>query len=147
MFIARQRRKECLGEGFVMDELPQKFVFRKTETWQFRRAQSLSAPFAQAVRRVCEANRHIQACYLLDTRKEEGSDLKLTIALSLDDEATQMDSAVIQLQEMLREFPEVARNTAIMSAKPFEQDYAGAEFYFRSNSLKRSVLSWLGRMK
>jgi hypothetical protein len=122
-----------------MSDLPQKFVFRKMETWQFRRARSVSKPFALALRRVCEANRAIRACYLLDTRKQEGSDLKLTIALSLDDEANQMDNAVMHLQEMLRKFPEIARNSAIMSAERFARDYAGAEFYVRSATTANTV--------
>jgi hypothetical protein len=72
----------------------------------------------------------------LDTRKAEGAELKLTIALSLQDESTQMDEVVIQFQQMLREFPAIAGNTFIMSADQFEQRYAGAEFYVRSRWLK-----------
>jgi len=130
-----------------MNLSPQRFIFTAGETWQFRRAQSVAEPLAQAVRRMCEANRAIRACYLLDTRRKEGGDLKLTIALSLDHEAKEMDSAVVQLQEVLRKFPEVAGNTVVMLAKRFQQDYAGAEFYVRRHNSKRSVLGWLGRRK
>jgi hypothetical protein len=114
-----------------MSRIPQKFILTADENWQYRRAQSLPEAFARAVRRVCEANEAIRACYVLDARRQAGADVKLVIALSLDDEAKHMDSVVIALQEMLRDFPETAKNTAIMSAKPFESVYAGADFYRR----------------
>lgn len=112
-----------------------KFILTNAETWQFRRAQSVDLRLAAAVRRVCEANKTVRACFLLDTRKAEGSDLKLTIALSLDEEAESLDQVVTQLQDALLELPQTAQNAAIMSAKPFERDYAGAEFYVRNEDM------------
>src|SRR5204863_7154339 len=84
-----------------------------------------------AVRQVCEANKSLRACYLLDARKAEGAELKLVIALLMDDESKNMDKVVVQLQEMLLEFPTLAQKTAIMSAESFVSDWAGAEFYQR----------------
>lgn len=131
-----------------MNGMPQKFILTADETWQFRRAQSVHEPLAQAVRRVCEADARLRACYFLDARKKGGADVKLVIALSLDDEAKDMEHVVIQLQEVLREFPEITENTVIMSAKRFEQDYSGAEFYVRTAGPKRStrflfLVAWL----
>jgi hypothetical protein len=116
---------------------PQEFILSADETWQFRRAQSVPESLAQGVRHVCEANARIRACYFLDARRQAGADVKLVIALSLDNEAKNMKQVVTQFQEVLREFPEIAENTAIMSANRFEQDHAGAEFYVRSARLKR----------
>ena len=62
------------------------------------------------------------ACYFFEAREETGGAVTLVIALSLDEEVKHMDGVAIQLQEVLREFPEMARNTAIMSAQCFEQD-------------------------
>lgn len=126
---------------------PAKFILTKAETWQFRRAQSVNPALARAVRRLCEASKDIRACYLLDTRKSEADELKLTIALSLDDEGTQMDQVAVRFQEMLRKFPAIAQNTAIMSAEPFERDYSGAKFYARNEGLRHSILGWLRRKK
>lgn len=115
-----------------MSSAPGKFILTKAETWQFRRAQSVDSRLAAALRQICEANQVIRSCFLLDSRKSEASsEVKLTIAISLDDEARDMNDVVIQLQRALREFPETAQNTAIMSAKPFERAYVGAEFYRR----------------
>jgi hypothetical protein len=123
-----------------MSVAPGKIVLSKAETLQFRRSQSVSAVLAKAILQVCEMNEAIRICYLLDTRREERGEVTLTIALLLDDEKLQMDSIVIQLQEMLRKFPAVAQTTTIMSAEPFERDYAGAEFYTRRSASFRRML-------
>lgn len=122
---------------------PQKFIFLSDDTWQFRKALSIDAAFADAVRRVCRSNDLIRACYLLDARKQEGGEAKLVLALSVKDEGKHLQAVAAQFQDMLREFPTIASNAAIMSAKRFEQAYAGAEFYKRAGAPLLRALRWL----
>jgi|SRR6516162_9015810 hypothetical protein len=123
-----------------------KFVLAKPATWQFRRAQGVAPALAQAVSHLCELNPEIEACYLLDTRKDERSESKLTIALSLANEEEHMERIAVKIQEMLRQFPEIAKNAAIMSAKPFERSCVGAPFYVRRQGLKRFLFGWFSKM-
>ena len=114
---------------------PQKFVLKSDETWQFRTAQSVRPEVANAIRHVCESNKLILACYVLEARQSEASDVKLVIAPLLAEKANEIDQVVIQFQEMLRQFPSVAENTCIMSGEQFKNGFAGKEFYAR-NKLK-----------
>jgi hypothetical protein len=72
----------------------------------------------------------------LDTREKDGAETKLVIALLLDDEAVYLRQIAAQLQDKLSEFPDIASRTAIMSAVSFKEQFAGAEFYVRAQTLR-----------
>ena len=81
------------------------------------------------VKKVCEANRQIIACYLLDARKLDSGEIDLIIALTLDDEAAHIGLVALQFQAMLGLFPVLGPKTFIMSSTAFTEKYKGAEFY------------------
>jgi hypothetical protein len=114
-----------------MAPVPGKFALTSKVTLQTRRAQAVDAQLATAIRRTCEASPQLAACYLLDARKPETGEMALIIAVTLADEAADMDSIAQQFQAMLRQFPTHASKTYIMSSARFARDYAGAEFYVR----------------
>src|ERR1700761_9694385 len=93
-----------------------KFTLTSKVTIQTRRAQSIDSALAAGIRRVCKANQHIVACYLLDGRKPDANEIGLIIALTLDSETDHLELAGLQFQEMLREFPVQALKTVIMSS-------------------------------
>jgi hypothetical protein len=100
-------------------------------TLQFRLAEEVDSELARAVQRVCEQCRQVSACYLLDARRPDTGEMALIIALTVDDEAQDMDVAAHQVQTILRQFPAQAPKTFIMSSASFVESYAGAEFYSR----------------
>ena len=112
----------------------QKLIMTRAENWQFRKAQSLNDQFRLAALGVCATNPEIRCCYLLDGRRDEKEDLKLFIALLLDNEKDALDRAAAGFQEMLKSYPVIAEKTAIMSAESLEHQYAGAEFYVRTQT-------------
>ncbi|HSP61481.1 MAG TPA: hypothetical protein VLQ90_00710 [Pyrinomonadaceae bacterium] len=57
--------------------------------------------------------------------------MALIVALTVDDEAQDMEAAAQQVQIILRQFPTQAPKTFIMSSASFVESYAGAEFYSR----------------
>jgi hypothetical protein len=111
--------------------VPGKMALPSAVTIQTRRAQHVEEPLGEAIRRVCRENSAITACYLLDARKPDADETGLIIALTVDDEAHQMDQLARQFQQMLRGFPERAPNTMIMSSASFLPRHEGAEFYSR----------------
>lgn len=81
------------------------------------------------MQRLCSANATVQSCYLLDARKSENGDIKLVIALLLENEKEDLVQVGCQIQTLLKEFPQIAPKVAIMSAQPFLQKHKGSEFY------------------
>jgi hypothetical protein len=112
-----------------MPQVPLKFALKAEVAVQTRKAQAVDGKLAAAIKKVCEANRQIIACYLLDARKPDSGEMDFIIALTLDDEAAHMDLVALQFQAMLRQFPVFGPKTFIMSSAAFAEKYEGAEFY------------------
>jgi hypothetical protein len=55
------------------------------------------------------------------------------IAVDLDNEEENMEEVVVDIQKLLVQFPEIAKNTAIMSARHFNQ-FADALLYRRGGN-------------
>jgi hypothetical protein len=112
--------------------IPQRYVLPEDEAWQFRKAQSVEPTLAKALRDLCERNGNVRTCYLLDGRRISSGDSKLIIAVSLfGQESDAMEHLVVEIRAVLRDFPSIAGNTLIISAKAFERDFAGSEHFLR----------------
>lgn len=111
--------------------IPGKFSLSADVPLQTRRAQAVEKSLSEAILGVCRASQEIAACYLLDARKPNTEEIGLIIALTVSDEPHQMDQLAQRFQSMLREFPEQARKTVIMSSATFLAAYEGTEFYSR----------------
>lgn len=125
--------------------VPEKFTLTSDVKLQTRRAQAVDTELAETIRRTCNGIPQLSAYYLLDARKPETQETALIIAVTLDDEAAQMDFVAQQFQAMLRKFLTQASKIFLMSSAQFAHKYAGAEFYVRKKrtgifSLFRSVL-------
>jgi len=114
-----------------MKILPEAFVIMSPVTWQFRKAQSVNKALSQAIQQVCERDRNILLCYLLDTRQNRETETKLVIAVLIKNEATYLQQIATQFQDILSKFPDIASKTVIMSAGTFTEQFAGKEFYVR----------------
>lgn len=128
MFFFKRKRQEPK----TADAIPGKLVVTSDIHLQSRRAQNVSSLLAEAIRRVCRENDFIMACYLLDLRKPQTGEIGFAIAITVEDEVHQMDSVAQHFQTMLRDFPDMAPKTVIMSSATFLPNHAGAEFYSRS---------------
>jgi hypothetical protein len=115
-----------------MPSIPGKLKLASKVEVQVRRAQVVDPQLARAIRRTCQSNRCIGACYLLDVRKPDTEDIHLMIALTLDDEASNMDSVAQQFQKMLEQFPNQAPKTWIMSSAKYVERFRGTEFYLKT---------------
>ena len=114
-----------------MREAPHRFVLQEDHDCQARLARNMSGELVAAIRRICERNPSVLACFLLEIRRKPSDAINLAIAVSLQDEATQIDQAVAEFQQMLQEFQEVAQRTTMLSSKPFRSLYSGSEFYVK----------------
>jgi hypothetical protein len=100
-------------------------------TIQLGRPQSLDPRFTEGIQRFCQQSPQIAACYILDARRPSTGELTMIIAVTLDDEAKQLDRVIDQLKAILPDLPSQAERTMIMGATPLLLSYAGEEFYLR----------------
>jgi hypothetical protein len=107
------------------------FVLTSETTIQTRRAQTVDAELATAIRGYCESIPYIIACYLLDARKPDTEEIVLIIAVTLDDEAAHLVWVGQQFQAMLQRFPAQAGKTFIKGSGELTDRHAGTEFYVR----------------
>lgn len=114
-----------------MKDQVNKFTLQSDITIQTRRAQAVDPQFAEAIRQVLRANNKVIACYLLDARKPNSEEITQIIALTVEDEAENLDVVSQQLWEMLQKFPSRATKTFMMSSVNFKDRYFGSEFYIR----------------
>ena len=103
-------------------------------TIQLGRPQSLDPRFTEGIQRFCQASPHIAACYILDARRPATGELTMIIAVTLDDEASQLDGVISQLKAVLPQLPAQAERTMITGTTPVLQRYAGDEFYLRHDA-------------
>jgi hypothetical protein len=108
-----------------------KFVLSADVTIQTRRAQNLSPSLKTAIRKLCESNPSIVACFVLDARRPDTGAVALLVAVTLESGEAEMDSIATQFQAMLRQFPEQAKSAFLTSSRQFVDQYAGSEFYVR----------------
>jgi len=81
-----------------------------------RSARDLETRFVQRVKDVCIQDPLIRACRLMEFRKPEGGPVQLFIALDLAAPDKDLPGVAAKFQAMLREFPEQARKTFMISA-------------------------------
>lgn len=91
-------------------------VVKKDTQILTRPAKNLETKFVQRVRDVCVQDPLIRACWLLDFKKPEGGPIQLFIALDLAAPDKDMPSVAAKFQVMLREFPERASTTFMISS-------------------------------
>src|SRR5260370_39068443 len=115
----------------MMPSLPGKIELDSDVTLQFCLTEEVDPELAHAVQRVCEQCRQVSACYLLDARRPDTRETALIIALTVDDEAQDMDVAARQGQAILRQFAAQAPKTFIIASSSFLETYAGTELYSR----------------
>jgi len=118
-----------------MSPQPQKYALQENETWQFRKAQTIPTLLGDLIQRVCRSEKAVKACYVLDARRNDNDEIKIVIALAIEDDARQMDRIVSRLQTELDAIPDAYRTVAIMPARRFEQHFSGAKFYSRPSNL------------
>jgi len=98
-----------------------------------RCAQSLDAELSKLLLLVCANNFAIRACYILEAQKPGDNDIKFLVAVSLENEAQELDEVAGQFQGALRQFPTFAEKVFIMSAnQSLFSEYQGQEFYRRN---------------
>jgi len=100
-------------------------------TIQLGRPQSLDPRFTEGIQRFCQASPHIAACYIVDARRPSTGEVTMIIAVTLDDEAKQLDGIIGQFKGILSELPSQAERTMITATTPMLLSYAGEEFYRR----------------
>ena len=96
---------------------------------QTRRAQTVCEDLSSAIRCVCLETPDILACYLLEARIPDSTETSLIIAVTVNNESRNLGRVAESMQQMLRQFPEEACNTVIMSSSQFVEKYRGSEFY------------------
>jgi hypothetical protein len=106
----RQRFLEAMGPAAGIQ-----FVKEDTQVLT-RPAKNLETKFVQRVRDVCVQNLLIRACWLLEFKKPEGGPIQLFIALDLAAPDKDLPGMAAKFQAMLREFPERAPKTFMISA-------------------------------
>ena len=127
----------------MQNQIP-KLTLQSDVEIQTRRAQSVNPQFAEAIREVLKTNNEVIACYLLDARKPDSDEIIQIIALTVENEAKDIDFVSQKLWEMMLEkFPDRVATTYIMSSATFKERYSGFEFYVRSSA--NSILSRLKR--
>ena len=101
---------------------------------------SLDPRFTEGIQRFCQETPHIAACYILDVRRPATGELTMIIAVTLDDEASQLDETINRLKALLPQLPSQAERTMITATTPMLLSYAGEEYY-RRESVAPSDLS------
>jgi hypothetical protein len=99
---------------------------------QIRRSQINNPGLVEAILNVCKSNQEVQSGFLLDVRMGEDEKIKLIIAVSLDNERTQLDRVAVEFQDMFKAFPEEAKKAVIMSSASLKVELEGTELYVRS---------------
>lgn len=115
----------------TMNKTVPRFQLEADITIQTRRAQVIDAQFAEAIRQVCRENSNIVACYLLDARKPEAEEIVTIIAVTVENEAKNIETVAQQFWEMIQAFPQQVARTFIMSSANFRDGYSGSEFYVK----------------
>jgi hypothetical protein len=100
-------------------------------TIQLGRPNSLDPRFTEGIQRFCQESPHISACYIVDARRPSTGEVTMIIAVTLDDEAKQLEGVVTQFKALLLQLPSQAERTMITATTPVIQSYAGEEFYLR----------------
>ena len=106
----RERFLEAVGPAAGIQ------VVREDTQVLTRPAKNLDTRFIQRVKDVCVQDLLIRACWLMEFRKPEGGPVQLFIALDLAAPDKDLPSVAAKFQAMLREFPERARTTFMISA-------------------------------
>jgi len=97
-------------------------------SFQYRLARSVSSDVQRLVTFVCQSNQQVRACYLLDVRKPDSSDVRLGIAVLADD---QIEMVIDRFISVFDEYPETERHIIIFPANHIAPELAGHEFYTR----------------
>jgi len=101
-------------------------------TIQLGRPMSLDPRFTEGIQRYCQQTPNIAACYILDARRPATGELTMIIAVTLDDEVSQLDGVISGLKAVLPQLPSQAEKTMITVTTPLLLSYAGEEFYLRA---------------
>src|SRR5437763_1045583 len=100
-------------------------------TIQLGRPLSLDPRFTEGIQRFCGETPQIAACYILDARRPSTGELTMIIAVTLDDETSQLNGVIEQFKALLPNLPSQAERTMITATTPLLREYAGEEFYLR----------------
>jgi hypothetical protein len=106
----RERFLEAVGPAAGIYEL------KEDTPVQMRRARNPDPRFIQRVREVCVQNPLVRRCWLMEFRKGEGAPVQLFVALDLAAPDKDLPAVAARFQSMLREFPEQAPKTFMISA-------------------------------
>src|SRR5437660_9019141 len=101
-------------------------------TIQLGRPMSLDPRFTEGIQRFCQETPHIAACYVLDARRPATGELTMIIAVTLDDEATQLETVISGFKAVLPQLPSQAEKALITGTTPLLLSYAGEGFYLRA---------------
>jgi hypothetical protein len=101
-------------------------------TIQLGRPQSLDPRFTEGIQAFCRQTPQIAACYILDARRPATDELTMIIAVTLDDEASQLDGVISGFKTVLAQLPYQAEKTVISAATPILLHYAGEAYYSRA---------------
>src|ERR1043166_2526594 len=102
-------------------------------TIQLGRPMSLDPRFTEGIQAFCQKTPQISACYILDARRPSTGELTVLIAVTLDDEASQLDGVIIGFKGILGELPSQAERTIISATTPLLLHYAGEAYYSRAS--------------
>jgi hypothetical protein len=102
-------------------------------TIQLGRPMSLDPRFTEGIQTFCQKTPQISACYILDARRPSTGELTMVIAVTLDDEASQLDGVITGFKGILAELPSQAERTIISATTPLLLHYAGEAYYNRAS--------------
>jgi len=103
-------------------------------TIQLDRPMSLDPRFTEGIQRFCQDTPQIAACYILDARRPATGELTMIIAVTLDDDAKQLDGIINLFKALLAQLPSQAERTMITGTTPMLLSYAGEEYYRRGGA-------------
>ena len=102
-------------------------------TIQLGRPMSLDPRFTEGIQAFCQQTPQISACYILDARRPSTGELTMVIAVTLDDEAAQLDGVITGFKGILAQLPSQAEKTIISATTPLLLHYAGEAYYSRAS--------------
>jgi hypothetical protein len=94
---------------------------------------SLDPRFTEGIQAFCRQTSQISACYILDARRPSTGELTMVIAVTLDDEASQLDGVIAAFKGILAQLPSQAEKTIISATTPLLLQYAGEAYYSRAS--------------
>ena len=97
---------------------------------QTRRAQRIDEDTGKALEAACHGDDRIQACYLLDARKQGSVEEFLIIAITAEDR--DFESVAVQFHESLPAFPTRLPETYIKSSAGIDACSADSRFYIKT---------------